>query len=142
MPYSYLEHTKPKELRKILGSQMKLNQNLTPPGQKHLSSMQAKLHYMKIVNEQKAFGSRVFMVTLLVRLVVSLRMKQFLMIYFIPYVKSVDSFKIFDSFSLVGQDGIRLNSIMLFFSFVFVGQDDRRHDIGGSKVWDCPNNQY
>lgn len=57
-------------------------------------------------------------------------------------MKSVDSFKIFDSFSLVGQDGIRLNSIMLFFSFVFVGQDDRRHDIGGSKVWDCPNNQY
>lgn len=57
-------------------------------------------------------------------------------------MKSVDSFKIFDSFSLVGQDGIRLNSIMLFFSFVFVGQDDRRHDIGGSKVWDRPNNQY
>lgn len=81
VPYSHLEHMKPKELRKILASQMKLNQNLTPPGQKQLSSMQAKLHYMKIVNEQKAFGSRVFMVTLLVRLVVSLREEQFLMIY-------------------------------------------------------------
>lgn len=66
VPYSHLEQMKPKELRKILGNQMKINQNLTPPGQKHLSSMQAKLHYMKIVTEQKTFGSRVFMVTLLV----------------------------------------------------------------------------
>ncbi|XP_022327026.2 uncharacterized protein LOC111126576 isoform X7 [Crassostrea virginica] len=65
VPYSHLEQMKPKELRKILGNQMKINQNLTPPGQKHLSSMQAKLHYMKIVTEQKTFGSRVFMVTLL-----------------------------------------------------------------------------
>ncbi|XP_048772216.2 uncharacterized protein LOC125678112 isoform X7 [Ostrea edulis] len=65
VPYSHLEHLKPKELRKILSSQIKLNQNLTPPGQKQLSSMQAKLHYMKIVSELKTFGSRVFMVTLL-----------------------------------------------------------------------------
>lgn len=72
VPYSHLEHLKPKELRKILSSQIKLNQNLTPPGQKQLSSMQAKLHYMKIVSELKTFGSRVFMVTLLVRLVISL----------------------------------------------------------------------
>ncbi|XP_061164682.1 uncharacterized protein LOC133173697 isoform X4 [Saccostrea echinata] len=65
VPYSHLEHLKPKELRKILAQQMKMNQNLTPPGQKQLSSMQAKLHYMKIVSELKTFGSRIFMVTLL-----------------------------------------------------------------------------
>ncbi|XP_062569111.1 uncharacterized protein LOC134231205 isoform X2 [Saccostrea cucullata] len=65
VPYSHLEHLKPKELRKILTQQLKMNQSLTPPGQKQLSSMQAKLHYMKIVSELKTFGSRIFMVTLL-----------------------------------------------------------------------------
>lgn len=57
---------KGKDLRKLLTQQMKMNQNLTAPGQKHLTALQAKLHYMKIVSEQKTFGSRVFMVTLLV----------------------------------------------------------------------------
>ncbi|XP_052077142.1 uncharacterized protein LOC127715157 isoform X6 [Mytilus californianus] len=56
---------KGKDLRKLLTQQMKMNQNLTAPGQKHLTALQAKLHYMKIVSEQKTFGSRVFMVTLL-----------------------------------------------------------------------------
>lgn len=55
-----------KDLRKLLTQQMKVNQNLTAPGQKHLTALQAKLHYMKIVSEQKTFGARVFMVTLLV----------------------------------------------------------------------------
>ncbi|CAC5423068.1 FERM and PDZ domain-containing protein 4,FERM and PDZ domain-containing protein 3,FERM and PDZ domain-containing protein 1 [Mytilus coruscus] len=56
---------KGKDLRKLLTQQLKMNQNLTAPGQKHLTALQAKLHYMKIVSEQKTFGSRVFMVTLL-----------------------------------------------------------------------------
>ena len=51
---------------------MKLNQNLTAPGQKQLTALQAKLHYMKIVSELKTFGSRVFMVTLLVGSVAAL----------------------------------------------------------------------
>ena len=55
-----------KDLRKLLTQQLKINQNLTAPGQKQLTALQAKLHYMKIVSEQKTFGSRVFMVTLLV----------------------------------------------------------------------------
>jgi hypothetical protein len=55
-----------KDLRKLLTHQMKLNQHLTAPGQKQLTAVQAKLHYMKIVSEQKTFGSRVFMVTLVV----------------------------------------------------------------------------
>ncbi|XP_041357056.1 uncharacterized protein LOC121374154 isoform X2 [Gigantopelta aegis] len=65
VPHSLLENMKGKELRKMLGQYMKMNQNLTAPGQKQLSALQAKLHYMKIVSELKTFGSRVFMVTLL-----------------------------------------------------------------------------
>ena len=57
---------KMKDLRKVLAQSLKMNQNLTAPGQKQLTALQAKLHYMKIVSELKTFGSRVFMVTLLV----------------------------------------------------------------------------
>jgi hypothetical protein len=63
---SIRENMKVKDLRKILAQCMKMNQNLTAPGQKQLTALQAKLHYMKIVSELKTFGSRVFMVTLLV----------------------------------------------------------------------------
>ncbi|XP_012939076.1 FERM and PDZ domain-containing protein 4, partial [Aplysia californica] len=63
--HSLLENMKPKDLRKMLAQYLKLNQNLTAPGQKQLTALQAKLHYMKIVSELKTFGSRVFMVTLL-----------------------------------------------------------------------------
>ncbi|XP_060597612.1 serine-rich adhesin for platelets-like isoform X4 [Ruditapes philippinarum] len=62
---SIRENMKVKDLRKILAQCMKMNQNLTAPGQKQLTALQAKLHYMKIVSELKTFGSRVFMVTLL-----------------------------------------------------------------------------
>ncbi|KAK3099480.1 hypothetical protein FSP39_005085, partial [Pinctada imbricata] len=65
LPESILENMKIKDVRKMLTHQLKVNQNLTPPGQKNLSSLQAKLHYMKIVSELKTFGSRVFMVTML-----------------------------------------------------------------------------
>ncbi|XP_069130400.1 uncharacterized protein [Argopecten irradians] len=65
VPSTQLESMKGKDLRKLLSQQLKVNQNLTPPGQKQLSALQAKLHYVKIVSELKTFGSRVFMVTLL-----------------------------------------------------------------------------
>ncbi|XP_021346242.1 uncharacterized protein LOC110445782 isoform X4 [Mizuhopecten yessoensis] len=65
VPSTQLESMKCKDLRKLLSQQLKINQNLTPPGQKQLSALQAKLHYVKIVSELKTFGSRVFMVTLL-----------------------------------------------------------------------------
>ncbi|XP_060073323.1 uncharacterized protein LOC132553128 [Ylistrum balloti] len=65
VPATQIESMKGKDLRKLLSQQLKINQNLTPPGQKQLSALQAKLHYVKIVSELKTFGSRVFMVTLL-----------------------------------------------------------------------------
>ncbi|KAH3839723.1 hypothetical protein DPMN_113157 [Dreissena polymorpha] len=66
VPQSIREAFKIKDLRKVLAQCLKMNANLTAPGQKQLTALQAKLHYMKIVSELKTFGSRVFMVTLLV----------------------------------------------------------------------------
>ncbi|XP_055959064.1 uncharacterized protein LOC126829506 [Patella vulgata] len=65
VPRSLVDHMKGKDLRKMLNQYLKQNQSLTAPGQKQLTALQAKLHYMKIVSELKTFGSRVFMVTLL-----------------------------------------------------------------------------
>ncbi|XP_052276810.1 uncharacterized protein LOC127876023 isoform X3 [Dreissena polymorpha] len=65
VPQSIREAFKIKDLRKVLAQCLKMNANLTAPGQKQLTALQAKLHYMKIVSELKTFGSRVFMVTLL-----------------------------------------------------------------------------
>ncbi|KAH9519888.1 FERM and PDZ domain-containing protein 4 [Bulinus truncatus] len=63
--HSLIESMKSRDLRKMLSQFMKMNQSLTAPGQKQLTALQAKLHYMKIISELKTFGSRVFMVTLL-----------------------------------------------------------------------------
>ncbi|XP_052796628.1 uncharacterized protein LOC128229029 isoform X3 [Mya arenaria] len=65
VPGSIREAFKVKDLRKMLAQCLKMNANLTAPGQKQLTALQAKLHYMKIISEMKTFGSRVFMVTLL-----------------------------------------------------------------------------
>lgn len=65
VPRGLRESMKIKDLRKILTQCLKMNQNLTAPGQKQLTALQAKLHYMKILNELNMFGSRIFMVTLL-----------------------------------------------------------------------------
>ncbi|XP_076446709.1 uncharacterized protein LOC143284028 isoform X2 [Babylonia areolata] len=62
---SLLESMKGKELKRMLGQYLKMNQSLAAPGQKQLTALQAKLHYLKIVGRLKTFGSRVFMVTLL-----------------------------------------------------------------------------
>ncbi|KAL8614814.1 hypothetical protein ACOMHN_055840 [Nucella lapillus] len=62
---SLLESMKGKELKRMLTQYLKMNQSLAAPGQKQLTALQAKLHYMKIVSRLKTFGSRVFMVTLL-----------------------------------------------------------------------------
>ncbi|KAK7489874.1 hypothetical protein BaRGS_00018896, partial [Batillaria attramentaria] len=62
---SLMESMKGKDLKRMLAQYLKMNQSLAAPGQKHLTALQAKLHYMKIVSELKTFGSRVFMVTLL-----------------------------------------------------------------------------
>ena len=44
---------------------MKANLNLAP-GQKQITPLQAKLHYMKIISELRTFGGKCFMATLVV----------------------------------------------------------------------------
>ena len=63
---SMLRAVRPKELRKMLGHFMKLNQGLIAPGQKQVTPLQAKLHYMKIVSELRSFGGKCFLATLVV----------------------------------------------------------------------------
>lgn len=50
---------KRKELRKLLAHFLKLNQNFLP-GQKSLTSFQAKLHYLNIVSELPSYGAKCF----------------------------------------------------------------------------------
>lgn len=65
LPASVLETTKSKELRKLLNHYMKINEGLIP-GQKQLTELQAKLHYVKILSQLKAFGGKVFVATFVV----------------------------------------------------------------------------
>ena len=53
----------------MLGHFMKLNQGLIAPGQKQVTPLQAKLHYMKIVSELRSFGGKCFLATLVVSIV-------------------------------------------------------------------------
>lgn len=66
VPPSLLDSMKGKDVRKMIQQYLKMNQSLSAPGQKQLTALQAKLHYLKIISELKTFGSRIFMVTLLV----------------------------------------------------------------------------
>ena len=63
VPCSLLDSMKGKDLRKILGHCMKANQNLSAPGQKQLTALQAKLHYLKILGEVRSFGGKCFVAT-------------------------------------------------------------------------------
>ncbi|XP_047475447.1 uncharacterized protein LOC125029539 isoform X5 [Penaeus chinensis] len=60
VPSSYVDSMKRKELRKILSHFLKLNSNLTAPGQKQLTALQAKLHYLKIISELPSYGAKCF----------------------------------------------------------------------------------
>uniref|UniRef100_T1IM82 FERM domain-containing protein n=1 Tax=Strigamia maritima TaxID=126957 RepID=T1IM82_STRMM len=60
VPLSLVETMKRKELRKLLTHFLKLNQNLSAPGQKCLSALQAKLHYLKIVAELPSYGAKCY----------------------------------------------------------------------------------
>lgn len=51
---------KRKELRKLLSHFVKVNQQLTAPGQKQLTALQAKLHYLKIIAELPSYGAKCF----------------------------------------------------------------------------------
>ena len=67
VPHSLLDSMKGKDLRKMLSHYIKLNQGLTAPGQKQLTELQAKLHYMKMIGELRSFGGKCFIATLVVR---------------------------------------------------------------------------
>ncbi|CAG2101075.1 unnamed protein product [Medioppia subpectinata] len=60
VPFTLLESMKRKELHKLLNHFLKLNQQLCPTGQKHLNSIQAKLHYLKIMSELPSYGAKIF----------------------------------------------------------------------------------
>lgn len=64
VPTSLAESMKRKELKKLLGHFLKLNGNLTAPGQKNLTALQAKLHYLKIISELPSYGAKCFSTTL------------------------------------------------------------------------------
>ena len=51
---------KRKELRKLLSHFVKVNQQLIAPGQKQLTALQAKLHYLKIISELPSYGAKCF----------------------------------------------------------------------------------
>ena len=57
---------KGKDLRKMLSHYLKANHSLAAPGQKQLTALQAKLHYLKIIGELRSFGTKCFMATLMV----------------------------------------------------------------------------
>ena len=60
VPTSLVEAMKRKELRKLLSHFFKVNQQLTAPGQKQLTVLQAKLHYFKIIAELSSYGAKCF----------------------------------------------------------------------------------
>lgn len=61
VPGSLLETMKRKELRKLLSHFLKQNQvSLCAPGQKQLTPLQAKLHYLKVIGELSSYGAKVF----------------------------------------------------------------------------------
>lgn len=60
VPFSLLETMKRKELHKLLNHFLKLNQQLCPTGQKCLNSIQAKLHYLRIISDLPSYGAKIF----------------------------------------------------------------------------------
>ena len=60
VPTSLTESMKKKELRKLLTHFLKLNSNLVSHGQKFLTGLQAKLHYLKIISELPSYGAKCF----------------------------------------------------------------------------------
>ena len=59
------------ELRKLLTHFLKLNSNLVSPGQKFLTGLQAKLHYLKIISELPSYGAKCFSTNISVSIGVS-----------------------------------------------------------------------
>ena len=68
LPLSLLNSSKGKDVRKMLSHYLRASHSLTAPGQKQLTALQAKLHYLKIVGELKMFGAKSFIATFVVSL--------------------------------------------------------------------------
>ena len=64
LPAPIFENVKSKDIRKVLTHLMKSQQSLALPGQKHLTAMQTKMHYLKALSELRSFGGKCFLVTL------------------------------------------------------------------------------
>ncbi|XP_071787301.1 uncharacterized protein [Asterias amurensis] len=60
LPPSICKKMKSKELKRLIGQHVKQSQCLSAPGQKHLTELQAKLHYLKIICDLRSFGGRFF----------------------------------------------------------------------------------
>ncbi|KAK7065646.1 Frmpd3p, partial [Halocaridina rubra] len=60
VPSSLVDSMKRKELRKLLSHFLKINTSLKAPGQKQLTALQAKLHYLKIISELPSYGAKCF----------------------------------------------------------------------------------
>ncbi|OQR73255.1 FERM and PDZ domain-containing protein 4-like, partial [Tropilaelaps mercedesae] len=57
--FPLLVSMKRKQLRKIFAQFMKQNEGLCSPGQKQLTPLQVKLHFLKIMSEQEGYGCRI-----------------------------------------------------------------------------------
>ena len=68
LPSTVLDSSKGKDIRKMLSHYLRATHSLTAPGQKQLTALQAKLHYLKIVSELKTFGAKSFIATFVVSL--------------------------------------------------------------------------
>lgn len=61
LPYTLVETMKSKELHKLLNHYLKQNQvQLCPSGQKTLTILQTKVHYLRIISELPSYGAKVF----------------------------------------------------------------------------------
>ena len=88
---------KRKELRKLLGHFLKLNSSLTTgggngSGQKNLTALQAKLHYLKIISDLPSYGAKCFSTNMSVSTILYL-LKVFDVIIFFVSTKTLVQMK-------------------------------------------------
>lgn len=89
MPTSLVEAMKRKELRKLLSHFFKVNQQLTAPGQKQLTVLQAKLHYLKIIAELPSYGAKCFSTNFKVKTNISFVFLHFFKIHFPFFISPI-----------------------------------------------------
>ena len=60
VPADLLNSVRGKDLRKILEQQIKQNESLASPGQKHINSLQCKIHYLNLASQIFSYGAKYF----------------------------------------------------------------------------------